>query len=90
MIFIENSHVRNKHIDEFQNMFLWQLIFGTCFPNEYRKTENHSVADSKSYMALLYAFIVISMVEITLGSYFLIVLALLMFIGKSTNYAEDD
>ena len=45
---------------------------------------------SKSYMALLYAFIVISMVEITLGSYFLIVLALLMFIGKSTNYAEDD
>ena len=45
---------------------------------------------SKSYMALLYTFIVISMVEITLGSYFLIVLALLMFIGKSTNYAEDD
>lgn len=39
-------------------------------------------------MALLYTFIVISMVEITLGSYFLIVLALLMFIGKSTNYAE--
>ncbi|NSK40329.1 hypothetical protein G5A99_16220 [Blautia wexlerae] len=47
MIFIENSHVRNKHIDEFQNMFLWQLIFGTCFPNEYRKTENHSVADGR-------------------------------------------
>lgn len=45
---------------------------------------------SKSYMALLYTFIVISMVEITLGSYFLIVLALLMFIGKSTNYVEDD
>lgn len=45
---------------------------------------------SKSYMALLYTFSVISMVEITLGSYFLIVLALLMFIGKSTNYAEDD
>ena len=45
---------------------------------------------SKSYMALLYTFIVISIVEITLGSYFLIVLALLMFIGKSTNYAEDD
>ena len=47
MNFIENSHVRNKHIDEFQNMFLWQLIFGTCFPNEYRKTENHSVADGR-------------------------------------------
>ena len=47
MIFIENSHVRNKHIDEFQNMFLWQLIFGTCFPNEYGKTENHSVADGR-------------------------------------------
>ena len=47
MIFIENSHIRNKHIDEFQNMFLWQLIFGTCFPNEYRKTENHSVADGR-------------------------------------------
>ena len=28
-------------------MFLWQLMFGTCFPNEYRKTENHSVADGR-------------------------------------------
>ena len=43
---------------------------------------------SKSYMALLYTFIIISMVEITLGGYFLIVLGLLAFIGKHTKYVK--
>lgn len=37
---------------------------------------------SESFMSLLYTFIIISMVEITLGNYFLIILAMLAFIGK--------
>ena len=65
MKFIENSHVRNKHIDEFQNMFLWQLIFGTCFPNEYRKTENHSVADGRVKIAFIFS-ISIEMLQLLL------------------------
>lgn len=39
---------------------------------------------SRSYMALMYTFIIVSMVEITLGNYFLITLALLAFV-KNEN-----
>ena len=42
---------------------------------------------SRSYMALMYTFIIVSMVEITLGNYFLITLALLAFVenGNRSN-----
>ena len=40
---------------------------------------------SRSYMALMYTFIIVSMVEITLGNYFLITLALLAFVSNGNR-----
>lgn len=40
---------------------------------------------SRSYMALMYTFIIVSMVEITLGNYFLITLALLAFVANGNR-----
>lgn len=45
--FIEGKNVTEYIKDDFENMFLWVLIFGTCFTNEYHVFANHSIRDGR-------------------------------------------
>ena len=47
MAFLENHKISNKHKGEFENMFLWHLIFGTCFTNEYRAAGLHTISTGR-------------------------------------------
>ena len=45
--FINGRNITESIKDDFENMFLWVLIFGTCFTNEYHVFGNHSITDGR-------------------------------------------